>query len=178
MDEYFDIIDENNQPTGERRPRSEAHTLGLWHRSVHIYFYRRNSIGIEILVHLRSENKDLKPNCWDTRFGGHVTAGQTVEQTAISEVKEETGLDVDPKKLFPGPITKRENFPNNEYYYVYFYEFDDNIKDLIFQDHEVQAVKWLSAQDIVASMEEDQSKWAPTPTNFKPIIQYIEDNLP
>lgn len=92
--EYLDIVDENNNPTGKKRLRSEVHTLGLWHRTVHIYFFRERNGGIEFLVHLRAKNKDLNPNKWDTRFGGHIRAGEKLEDTVIKEVHEELGLQI------------------------------------------------------------------------------------
>jgi len=42
MQEYLDIVDENNgAPIEERRLRSEVHSQGLWHRVVHVYLFRR-----------------------------------------------------------------------------------------------------------------------------------------
>ena len=73
--EYLDLVDENNNLTGEKELRSVVHSTGLWHRTVHIYFFRKINNIFEFLVHLRSKDKDLRPNCWDTRFGGHIKAG-------------------------------------------------------------------------------------------------------
>src|SRR3989338_1296834 len=114
MEEYFDIVDENNQQTGEKRLRFEAHTLGLWHRTVHIYFFRQKDNQIEFLVHLRSKYKDLHPNCWDTRFGGHLKSGETIEKTVINEIKEELGLEIDLNSLIKGSVHKRDKKTNRE----------------------------------------------------------------
>jgi isopentenyldiphosphate isomerase len=53
-DELIDIVDENNQPTGERKMKSLAHQDGSWHCSAHVWIY--NSKG-EILLQLRSKDK-------------------------------------------------------------------------------------------------------------------------
>ena len=40
QEEYLDIVDENENLTGEKELRSVVHAKGLWHRVVHIYFFR------------------------------------------------------------------------------------------------------------------------------------------
>jgi len=171
--EYLDIVDQNNQPTGEKKLRSEVHTNGYWHRTVHIYFFRVKNGHFEILVHLRAKNKDLHPNCWDTRFGGHLQTGETPDQAVLAELKEEVGLDLGLSDLISGPITKSEYFPNNEFNYVYFYKFNDDISKLKFQDNEVQKVKWMKAEDISKDMKDNQSNWSANLKGFENIVNYL-----
>src|SRR4030042_5950600 len=97
--EYLDVVDKNNNPTSEKRVRSEIHSQGIWHRTAHIYLFREHKDNVEFLVHLRSEKKDLNPSKWDTRFGGHLKAGQSVEDAVVSELKDEIGLDVNVSDL-------------------------------------------------------------------------------
>lgn len=78
-EEYLDVFDENNQPTGEILSRRQVHEEGLWRRTVHIYLFRKGATGLEFLLHLRSKLKESSPGLWDTRFGGHIKAGATVE---------------------------------------------------------------------------------------------------
>ena len=40
--EYFDIINEYGEFIDEVRSREEVHRLGLWHRAVHIWIYRKH----------------------------------------------------------------------------------------------------------------------------------------
>src|SRR3989344_1990339 len=141
-EEYFDIVDENGVSTGNKALRSVAHTQGLWHRTVHVYVFRKKYKEIELLVHLRSKSKDLKPNTWDTRFGGHLKSGDSIEQALENELHEEIGLDVRNLPIIPGPIYKRNNFPNNEFTSVYFANFSGDINILKFTDNEVQEIKW------------------------------------
>lgn len=175
MEEYLDIVDENNNITGEKKLRSLIHRDGSWHRTVHIYYFMKKNNEYYFLVHLRSKAKDLCPNMWDTRFGGHLKSGQDVKQTLISELEEEIGLRADINKFIPGPILKRDDLPNNEFTYVYYYPGLEDISSLKFADNEVQEVKWLPAQDIVEGIKNNSNDWAPSLEGFEGIYKYLID---
>lgn len=177
MEELIDILDQHGNPTGESQPRSIVHTTGLWHRTVHIYFYRKSDEGIELLVHLRSKTKDLNPNKWDTRFGGHLQAGDTLEQALVKELKEEVGITPEPNNLTAGPTHKREKFPNNEFTSVYFYKFEGATESLSFKDGEVQEVKWMNVNKILESIVDDPEQWSSRLTGFMEIKNLLADNL-
>ena len=176
--EYLDIVDENNNPTGQKKLRSEAHSKGLWHKTVHIYFFRVKDGGFEILVHLRAKTKDLHPNCWDTRFGGHLKSGESPEEAVLGEIKEEVGLKVNLEDLVKGKIVKREHYPNNEFTHIYFYNFDRDISQLKFEDDEVQEVKWMSVDSIVEGILDNPNNWSAGADNFKRVIKDLEHKYP
>ena len=50
MEEYFDVLDEEGRPSGVTKPKSEVHTKGYWHRTVHIWIINENN---EILLQKR-----------------------------------------------------------------------------------------------------------------------------
>lgn len=177
-EEYFDIVDENNNPIGEKKPRSEVHSLGFWHRVVHIYLFRQRNNLIEFLVHLRSKNKDSHPNCWDPRFGGHLKSGQNWEDAAMSELEEETGLKVESVDLIEGPIIKTAaRLNNNEFDKVFYYKYDDEISKLLFNDGEVQNVKWMSVNDILDDLGNNKVNWVSNIIEFTKISEYLENKV-
>ncbi|MEK7094281.1 MAG: NUDIX domain-containing protein [Patescibacteria group bacterium] len=173
MEEYFDIVDEKNVPIGEKRSREEAHSQGLWHRAVHIYLFRKNNNAIDFLVHLRSKTKDLNPNMWDTRFGGHVKTGETVEDTALEELKEEIGVNVQISDLIFGDVYKHDGFPNREFNIVYYYNFQGDITSLKFNDGEVQEIKWMETQEIIQSMRNTPGNWTGKSEKFLKIVEIL-----
>ncbi len=173
MEEYFDIVDENNNLIEEKKLRSLAHKDGSWHRTIHVYYFMKKNNEYFFLVHLRSKEKDLCPNMWDTRFGGHIKSGTTIEETIISELEEEIGLKAEVNNLISGPILKREDFPNNEFTYVYYYQGLEDISNLKFLDNEVQEIKWLSAKDIIEDIKNNSSNWAPSLEGFIEIYNYF-----
>jgi len=91
QDELIDIIDKNGKPTGEIRLKSEVHKLGLYHASVHIWFY---TLGGNILLQKRASDKDTYPDLWDISVAGHIGAGETPENAVIRETEEEIGLSI------------------------------------------------------------------------------------
>lgn len=173
MEEYLDIVDENNVTTGDKKLRSLVHKDGYWHRTVHIYYFMKKNNKYYFLVHLRSREKDLCPNMWDTRFGGHLKSGQDVKHTVMSELDEEIGLKADINNFIQGQILKRDDFPNNEFSYVYYYQGSEDISRLKFTDNEVQEVKWLSAQNIIEGIKNNSNDWAPSLEGFENIYKYL-----
>lgn len=176
-EEFLDIVSENNELTGESAPRSKIHAEGIWHRTVHIYLFRKNNGEIEFLAHLRSPLKDASPNKWDTRFGGHIKSGLTPEEGMKDELKEEIGLDVNNNKLIEGAWRKRDKFPDCQFSKVYYLKYDGDSADLKFNDGEVQEVRWMSIRDIKDSMQKNPEGWASRLTSFTEVSDYLVEKL-
>ena len=173
-DEYLDIVDENNNLLNIKKLRSKAHRQGLWHRTVHIYIFNNNK---EFLFHLSSKDKDLNPNKWDTRFGGHIKAGENIDKAVINELKEEVGLNIKIPSLIKGPIFKRDKGVNKEFTNVYYFKYNNDLNKLTFNDGEVQKVEWMNATDIINSISSNGEKWAAGVKNFKKVNNYLAKTL-
>lgn len=168
--ELFDIVDKNNKSLGIKKERSLIHKEGDWHNSVHIYVFNDKN---ELLVHLRSPLKDLHPNCWDTRFGGHIIAGETIENTAIKELGEEIGIKVEQQDLIRGSVYKWDGRTNREFNNVFFYRWQ-NGNILNFNDGEVIEVKWMSKNDILNGIKENSEKWTSRSSTILKIFEEWE----
>lgn len=169
--ELLDLYDKDNKPLGLTKLRSQVHLDGDWHRVTHIYIV--NDQG-EYLVHLRSPLKDSSPNCWDTRFGGHVPAGYDYEETAIRELEEEIGLKVEAKDLITAAMRVYNQERDREYAQAYFCKYNGDGGDLIFSDNEVVAVKWMKPEDIIGSMKERPEQWADEPEPFEDLSRSLK----
>ena len=75
MEEIFDIIDTQGNPTGETVTREKAHAEGIPHRTAHIWIIREKYGRTEVLLQKRSMNKDSFPGKFDTSSAGHIQAG-------------------------------------------------------------------------------------------------------
>lgn len=93
MEEYFDIVDAEDRIIGVAR-RDECHgNPALIHRTAHVHVF--SSAG-ELLLQKRAASKDIQPGKWDTAVGGHLARGESYEQAACREMKEEIGIDANP----------------------------------------------------------------------------------
>ena len=104
MEEYFDIVDENDQVIGTA-PRSRCHgDPSLIHRTAHVVVLHPD--GQRILLQKRAMTKDIQPGKWDTAVGGHLAHGESYEDGARREMSEELGLprDLPLKFLFRSEI--------------------------------------------------------------------------
>lgn len=142
--EVFDIVNQDNQFTGTTKGRDLVHReMRDWHRTTHIWIINSDK---EVLCQQRSLSKDKNPGLWQSYFGGHLKSGQTYEQNAVEELAEEIGLKVDPKDLIPVYIKKSDEA--RHFGQVYLLKWNSELKDLKFNDGEVQQVKWISLTDL------------------------------
>ena len=87
--ELVDIVDDDDRVVATV-PRREMRARRLRHRAVFIIV---TSTTGELLVHRRSEHKDLWPGRWDVCVGGVVGAGESYEAAARRELAEEIGVE-------------------------------------------------------------------------------------
>jgi isopentenyldiphosphate isomerase len=66
--EFFDVLDEQGNKTGEIIERNEAHKKGICHRVIQVWFINSKK---ELLLQKRSANKESCPNMWCVSVGGH-----------------------------------------------------------------------------------------------------------
>lgn len=97
-DELFDVVTANGQPTGITKRRADVHRDGDWHRAIHVWVYGVDGSGPYILMNQRGRHKDTWPLALDATVGGHLGAGETVED-AYREVEEEIGITVNRQDL-------------------------------------------------------------------------------
>ncbi len=81
-------VDESDAVLGSV-DRREAHTKNLLHRSGIVFLIRSDR---RILLQRRSPNKETFPDCYDTSASFHVTLGESYEEAAKRELKEETNI--------------------------------------------------------------------------------------
>jgi isopentenyl-diphosphate delta-isomerase len=88
MEEYFDVVNDRDEVV-QQLPRSEVHRQKLKHRAIHVFVFRPDG---RMLIHQRSPTKEEFPSVWTSSCSGHVSAGETYEESAPRELQEELGL--------------------------------------------------------------------------------------
>lgn len=130
-DELLVEVDKDNHEIGSIVKR-DAHTdPARYHRAAWMFIF--NSQG-EIILQQRGFNKAHNPGQWDMA-GGHQISGNTIEQTAHQELKEELGIETD---LVLRETGLYQDQWQSEYHYLYYGFHDGPYK---FDPNEVVAVK-------------------------------------
>lgn len=163
--EYFDVVDEAGQPTGETVSREEAHRKGVPHRTAHVWIVRPGARGYEILLQKRSEEKDSFPGLYDTSSAGHIPAGDEPRSSALRELAEELGIRAEPDDLcFAGTFHIRYEkqfhgrlFRDNEYASVYVYT--GPVGELKLQESEVSEVRWFDLDEVWNEIRTDRRRF-------------------
>lgn len=97
MDELVDVIDEDDRVVGVV-PRPEMRARRLRHRVASILVFRSDG---RLLVHRRTDTKDVFPGAFDCFVGGVVESGESYEEARDRELAEEMGIrNVAPVELF------------------------------------------------------------------------------
>ncbi|MCG6190970.1 NUDIX domain-containing protein [Maribellus maritimus] len=95
-EEWVPLVDEEGKVVGQA-PRSQVHNGSkLLHPVVHMHVINRNKA---ILLQKRPPDKLIQPDKWDTAVGGHISAGENLEQALKKEAFEEIGLEKFSAKL-------------------------------------------------------------------------------
>ena len=126
-DELWDVYDENRNLTGRLHRRGDPMKNGDYHLVVHVWMM--NSKG-QFLLTKRSPYKGF-PNMWEST-GGSALAGDDSLTAALREVREETGLTLDPQR---GECVLRYRI-DNYFRDVWLFRQDFDLKDVVLQPGE------------------------------------------
>ncbi|MEI7929829.1 MAG: NUDIX domain-containing protein, partial [Verrucomicrobiales bacterium] len=150
-DEVFDVVDGNDQVTGQAT-RAEVHAKGLLHRAVHVFVFNRRG---DLLLQKRSHLKDSHPGVWDSSVSGHVDSGEDYESAAVRELEEEMGIsNSDPEeiaRLAPSPATGWEHLR------LYRCQFHGAVR---YPCSEIDTAAWFSLDELTAWIEARPSDFA------------------
>lgn len=90
--ELVEVVDASDRVI-EVVTRARMRAENLLHRSVAIAVFGTDG---RLLVHRRSDAKDVWPGRWDVCVGGVVAVGESYDEAAARELAEEIGVEIDP----------------------------------------------------------------------------------
>jgi len=181
-DEYINILTPEGILTSKKVLKSEAHRLGLWHASVHVWI--TNTKG-EVLLQKRASNKDTFPNLWDVSVAGHLTFGDTPLKAALREVQEEIGITLDASCLEHIMSVRSIKNPtplitDREFHHIYIAVWKDaipSIADFTLQQEEVAALRWISITALKQELKKKTIDFVPHEKDYLEAVLTQLDTL-
>jgi 8-oxo-dGTP diphosphatase len=160
--EKWDLYTKYREKTGKEHIRGEKLPEGFYHLVVHVWI--RNHKG-EYLISKRSAARPTFPLMWEC-VGGSVLKGESSMEGALREIKEEVGLDLDPKAgrlLFTkirGSDVRYGHKAFNDIMDVWLFEYDGALHLEAATTDEVADCRWMTGSEIRELYEE--KKLVPT----------------
>lgn len=164
--EMLDIVDGDGNPTGETVKRGLAHLKGIRHRTSHVWLLRRKSGKVQILLQKRCMTKASFPGCYDISSAGHIPAGFDYKESAVRELKEELGIDVDQDELIEcGDRTvvwddcfNGVPFHDRQRSRVFALWKDHEEEELSLQAEELESVIWMDFDECIKAVRDNTIK--------------------
>ncbi len=164
QEEIVAIVDEKNNVTGSAL-RSVMRAKGLPHRATYILVF--NSKG-ELYVQKRTPVKDIYPGYYDVAAGGVVMAGESYDESASRELKEELGIQgVSLTHLFN---FYRQDAGNRVWGGAYSCVYDGEV---VLQEEEVESGGFYSLETILAASRHGSY----TPDGLYVLQRYLKRNI-
>lgn len=167
--EYIDLYDENRNPLNKTHNRQNKLQKGEFITVVGIWLVSSDG---RILLTKRHPDKTYAPNTWENT-AGHVLAGETSEQAVIRELREETGIAVEPGQMtFLGTAKVPPYFGDN---YIVLLDAK-NLPEIRLQPGETCDARWVTYRHFLQMAE--QNELAPSiMTHLSPLRGKFEDFL-
>ena len=149
--EILEIVDSYDNVIGTGT-RGEIHRKGFFHRAVHLFVF--NPAG-QVYIQRRSCSKDRHPGKLDSSAAGHVDPGETYEETAIRELREELGIQAEVKEILRVPASIQTD---NEHVVLFQVETES---EPVPNPEEIQWGAWLSRERVSKLMDESPDDFVP-----------------
>lgn len=146
MAEKWDLYDIDRVKTGEIIERGEQIPPDRYHLAVHVCIFDRDG---RMLIQQRQPFKAGWSNMWDVTVGGSAISGDTSQTAAEREVMEEIGLPISLDGERPRITINFDGGFDD----IWCLKRDVDISSLKLQYEEVQAVKWVTKEEIIAMID-------------------------
>jgi len=150
--EYLDLVNEKDEVIGKEDRDIIYKNNWKNFRVINIMIFTSDN---KILVPKRSSNRRLFPNCYDCSVGGHVSSGESYEEAAYRELKEELGIEnVTLQEI--GYFTPNE-LNTSSFSKMYKLVYDNKLN---YDKDGIQEIYYMTKEEIINLINQD-------PTQFK-----------
>jgi 8-oxo-dGTP pyrophosphatase MutT (NUDIX family) len=151
--DLYDPTDDAGRVTG-RAPRAQVRAENLPHAATGVLL--RDPATGRVLVHRRTDVKDVNPGAHDCLAGGVVDAGEDPLSAAHRELREELGLDADLH-----PVLTRWYRDDTTHYLAHVYEAHWDGTPLTLQPSEVADAWWEDTTTLRARLADPAWPFVP-----------------
>ena len=166
--EIWDLYDLEGRKTGETWERSRAAEIpeGRVHIVCDILIRHRDG---QFLLTRRAPDKEPYPGCLEASAGGSALAGETPEEGARREMKEETGLEAETLEQIS--VTHRPG--SKAVVYAYLAVVDCAKDAVVLQEGETVDYMWVDREMFLKMMQADPVLMIQYP-RYKPYLDQLE----
>jgi isopentenyldiphosphate isomerase len=157
--EYLDVVNDEDEVVG-KASRDKIYKNLLSHRIVHVLIF--NSTG-EMALQLRTKNMSHCPLHWSTSAGGHVKSGESYQEAAERELKEECGIDTNIEFMFKDRYIHKDIL--TKFLSTFKTLYDQPLK---MKNREVETIEFFSINKIKEMIRKGEK--------ILPELKYIIDN--
>jgi len=146
--ELWDVLDKDGNKTENTIQRGEELKENQYHLVVHIWIINNSN---KFLIQKRADHLKLFPGIWATA-GGSALHGEDSKTAAIREVKEELGINPEPKNMNKvARLQRKDNFTD-----IWILTQDISLKEVDFSQEEVSEVKFVNICKLNSMIEENE----------------------
>ena len=165
--ERFDLYDIHRNRTGKTVERGTKVPEGYYRLVVHVCVFGSDG---RMLIQKRQPFKSGWSGMWDITAGGSAQAGDTSQQAASRELKEEVGIDYDLTDVRPAMTIYFDGGFND----IYTINMDVDIDSLQLQTTEVEQVKWATEEEILEMLHE--TEFVLYKTSFISLLYFLRNH--
>lgn len=133
------VVDESDRVIGIA-PRREIHLNKLLHRAVHVGVFDAQG---RLWLQKRSRDKDTFGGYWDLSATGHVDLDESYDEAAKRELREELGLELEPRYVTKIGASERTGWEFHALYRV-----DRPVGSITPNADEIEAMRAFSVDEI------------------------------
>ena len=155
MEEFLDIVTENNQVIGQEK-RRVVHQSGLWHRGVHVFLFTPEH---KLVIQQRSKHREQSPGALDCSVSEHLKAGESYLAGAIRGLEEELGIKQAPLRCL---VQFKMNYGPGDNMISTVYKGTVDKEAIQIDANEIERIVYHSLSEIEALLTHDEgllSRW-------------------
>ena len=154
--EIVEVVDENDRVLS-LASLDDCKRKGLLHRTACVFVRNRAD---QVLLQRRSLSDDWLPGKWTVSCSGHIKAREPPEQAAVRELKEELGIEENPRFLFKKLLPSISWSEFSEFEVAYAFESVTDQKVRINRD-EVEEVKFVAKDEFYDMIQKNTEEFTP-----------------